>query len=318
LTSAADSGAPLFDGYVVVDWSAATTPRIGVDSIWIAFVARASDGPALRLLVNPPTRREAERILGDLLAEEARAGRSVLAGFDFPFAYSAGFAARLGLAGPPWRAVWNLLSSLLVEGERNANNRFAVAAELNRRISGAAFPFWGCPASCVAPTLAMICHREWDRRGLAEKRLTELRVSGPQPAWKLAGTGSAGSQGLTGMPVVARLRDDPRLAGRSRVWPFETGLHAPSPPAGIVFAEVYPSLVEIAPRPGEPKDSAQVRALAEWFAAEDTAGRLAALLEGDPALSAAERAIVEAEEGWVLGVVSGTRRPQRNARRSAR
>jgi precorrin-8X/cobalt-precorrin-8 methylmutase len=305
-----DSG-PLFDGYVVVDWSAAATPRIGRDSIWIAHVA----GGALRLLTNPPTRREAEAILRDLLRTEAAAGRSVLAGFDFPFGYPSGFAARLGLPGPPWRATWDTIAALLVEGERNSNNRFVAAAELNRRVSGASFPFWGCPASCVAPTLAMTCHREWEMRGLAEKRLTELRVRGPQPTWKLAGTGSAGSQGLTGIPVVRRLRDDPQIASHSRVWPYETGLAAPRQ-GGIVFAEVYPSLAEIAPAPGEPKDSAQVRALASWFAEEDRGGRLAPLFGGDPALTPGERATVEAEEGWVLGVVSGTRRPRRNAPRS--
>ena len=70
------------------------------------------------------------------------------------------------------------------------------------------------------------------------------------------------------------------------------------------------------PSPGEAKDSAQVRALAGWFAAEDAAGRLAAFFAGDPALAAEERATVEREEGWVLGVVSGTRRPPRNAPRS--
>jgi precorrin-8X/cobalt-precorrin-8 methylmutase len=306
----------LFDGYVVVDWSAAATPRVGPDSIWIAHVAWRHDEPELRLLVNLPTRREAERILGERLAAEAAAGRRVLAGFDFPFAYSAGFAARLRLAGPPWRATWDVIAALVQEGERNANNRFAAAAELNRRASGAAFPFWGCPASCVPPTLRMTCHGEWEERGLAEKRLTERRVSGPQPAWKLAGTGSAGSQGLTGIPVVARLRDDPRLASHALVWPFETGLGAPPAGAAVVFAEVYPSLVATAPAPGEPKDSAQVRALAAWFAAEDAAGRLPALFAGDPGLTPEERRVVETEEGWVLGVVSGTRRPRRNAPRS--
>jgi precorrin-8X/cobalt-precorrin-8 methylmutase len=306
-----DSG-PLFDGYVVVDWSAAAIPRIGPDSIWIAHVA----GGALRLLTNPSTRREAEEILRDLLRTEATAGRSVLAGFDFPLGYPGGFAARLGVSGSPWRATWDMIAALLVEGERNANNRFAAAAELNRRVSGTCFPFWGCPASCVAPTLMMTCHREWEMRGLAEKRLTELRVRGPQPTWKLAGTGSAGSQGLTGIPVVRRLRDDPQIAWQARVWPYETGLAAPRRQAGIVFAEVYPSLAEIAPAPGEPKDSAQVRALARWLAEEDLDGRLAPLFVGDPALTPKERATVEAEEGWVLGVVSETRRPPRNAQRS--
>jgi precorrin-8X/cobalt-precorrin-8 methylmutase len=305
---------PLFEGYVVVDWSAAATPRLGPDSIWIAHVERTAAGPAERLVVNPPTRRAAERVLGDLLATEAAAGRGILVGFDFPFGYSSGFAARLGGVGRPWRATWDAIAALLEDDDRNANNRFAVAAELNRRASGAAFPFWACPASRIAPTLAMTCHRDWDRLGLAEKRLTERRVRGPQPTWKLAGTGSAGSQALTGIPVVARLRDDPRLASRARVWPYETGLRVPERGLSIL-AEVYPSLVELAPLAGEVKDSAQVRASARWFAEQDAAGTLAPLFLGDPALTAEERAVVE-EEGWILGVVSDSRRPRRNAPRS--
>jgi precorrin-8X/cobalt-precorrin-8 methylmutase len=306
---------PLFDGYVVVDWSAAAIPRRGPDSIWIAHLGRVGGSLVERLLVNPPTRRAAERMLGDLLAGEAAAGRGVLVGFDFPFGYSSGFAARLGIEEPPWRATWDTIAALLRDDERNANNRFAVAAELNRRASGAAFPFWACPASRIAPTLEMTCHRDWERLGLAEKRLTERRVRGPQPAWKLAGTGSAGSQALTGIPVVARLRDDPRLTAQTRLWPYETGLRVPER-ALIVLAEVYPSLAELAPRPGEVKDSAQVRAAARWFADQDAAGALAAYFLGDPALTADERAIVEAEEGWILGVVSDARRPKRNAPRS--
>ena len=33
-------------------------------------------------------------------------------------------------------------------------------------------------------------------------------MRGPQPGWKLAGTGSAGGQALTGIPVLRALRDD--------------------------------------------------------------------------------------------------------------
>jgi hypothetical protein len=71
-----------------------------------------------------------------------------------------------------------------------------------------------------------------------------MRLRRLQPGWKLLGTGSAGSQALTGIPVVRRLRDDPLLAARAQVWPFETGLR----PLGraetsgrLIFAEIYPS-----------------------------------------------------------------------------
>ena len=68
-----------------------------------------------------------------------------MVGFDFPFGYPAGFAARLGLEGPPWRAVWDEIARLIEDDEGNRNNRFEVGAEFNRRVSGGRFPFWGCP-----------------------------------------------------------------------------------------------------------------------------------------------------------------------------
>ena len=69
----------------------------------------------------------------------------------------------------------------------------------------------------------------------------------------------------------------------------------------IIFAEVYPSLVEPAPERNPVKDARQVRSIAAHFAALDEAGALGALFEGDPALTPAERAIVETEEAWILG-----------------
>ena len=309
---------PLFDAYLIVDWSAAAVPRRGPDSIWFCHLVRAANGGG-RLheaaIENPPTRREAEAALAGRLADDLAAGRATLIGFDFPIGYPAGFAARL--AGPDaegaadWRTVWQAIDTLLEDGPDNANNRFAAAAELNRRASGALFPFWGCPAHRAGPHIAPTSHRAWDREGLAEKRLTEERIVGPQPTWKLYGNGSAGGQALTGIPIVRRLREHPAIAGAARVWPFETGLRAPDPAKDggrVVFAEIYPSLVEPHPAPGEVKDSAQVRALARRFAELDTADKLAALFAGDPALTDGERARVEREEAWILGVTDGQRR----------
>jgi precorrin-8X/cobalt-precorrin-8 methylmutase len=249
-------------------------------------------GGRLAVLANPATRHAAESALADLLAAERASGRRVLVGFDFPFGYSRGFAQRLGHAD--WRGVWGEIARLVEDGADNANNRFAAAAALNARVSGRCFPFWGCPEGRACATLAMT-RPLYPAEGIEEKRLIERRVSGPQPVWKLAGIGSVGSQALTGIPVVARLR---RRFAEARIWPFETGLAAPGAP--LVLAEVYPSLV--APEKVEPKDAGQVRALARHFARLDAAGALAALFAGDAALTAEERRAVEREEAWILGV----------------
>jgi precorrin-8X/cobalt-precorrin-8 methylmutase len=296
----------LFDAYIMVDWSAANKPKQGKDSIWFSLLQRHSSGLLERALENPPTRHAAFLRLREMLREQACESRAALVGFDFPLGYARGFAAALRLDGPAWRAVWDELGNLLTDDESNDSNRFAVADDLNRRISGRGFfPFWGRPAGQVRQFLgATRLHKHVDG-GITERRLVELRATGAQTAWKLLGVGSVGSQALTGIPVVRRLRDDPEIAPHAEVWPFETGLRRLADDGRrprFVFAEIYPSLIKHVSENGEVKDSAQVRSLARYFAALDSRGELAELFAGDPRLGDAERIAVEQEEGWVLGV----------------
>jgi precorrin-8X/cobalt-precorrin-8 methylmutase len=295
----------LFDRVVIVDWSAAGQPKTGRDSIWICH--RGGDGEHC---LNPATRHCARLLLAGILAAAIESGERVLLGFDFPFGYPAGFAARLGLAGTPWRALWDELALLLHDGEDNRNDRFVVGAALNRRVSGGRFPFWGCPPSRAGEFLGPRHHRGHGADPLAERRLIDRWMVGAQPCWKLAYTGSVGSQALTGIPVVRSLRDDPRWADRARVWPFETGLRTPDK-AQIVFAEVWPSWWrgQIRPDYGPPNDRAQVRSVAEIFVNCDRAGELARWFAGDPNLTADQRRIVETEEAWTLGVTTPRRQP---------
>src|SRR5437763_7683143 len=130
----------LFDNYVIVDWSAASRPKTGRDSIWICH-----KGPGGERVENPATRHLARLLLADIIGAAAARRQRVLLGFDFPFGYPAGFARRLGLGGTPWRAVWDEIAALLHDNEDNNNDRFELGAELNRRVSGTHFPFWGCP-----------------------------------------------------------------------------------------------------------------------------------------------------------------------------
>jgi len=293
----------MFDALVMVDWSAANVPRTGRDSIWICWHDRTGER-----LVNPATRHQAKMLLADWLVEPMARGERVLIGFDFPFGYPTGFAARLGLSGPPWRAVWEEIARLVSDDEHNNNNRFDVAALLNERISGDKFPFWGCPAQPARNCLGPKHHRGHEQNGLAERRLIDEYMRTAQPCWKLLGAGSVGGQVLTGIPVVRALRDDPRWADNARVWPFETGLQAP-PDGALIMAEVYPSLWSVSPGAGETKDAAQVRTVARHFAELDRAGALASLFAGDPTLTREQRKRVEAEEAWTLGVTTRAQPP---------
>jgi len=292
----------LFDLYILVDWSAARVPKTGRDSIWICRLTR--DGA--ETVANPPTRAAARALLAEMLEDAAANGERVVAGFDFPFGYPTGFAGRLGLRGTPWRAMWDEVARLIDDRDDNENNRFAVGAELNRRVSGARFPFWGCPVGFTHEHLGPQHHRGHTAdEPLKERRLIDEWMVGAQPCWKLAYTGSVGSQVLTGLPVVRALRDDARWAERTRIWPFETGLGLPDE-ARTVFAEVWPSWWKACAKLGPPNDKAQVRTVARIFAAADRNGVLAAWFSpdiGQEIGGADPRPVVE-EEAWTLGVTA--------------
>jgi hypothetical protein len=293
---------PLFDRYLTVDWSASSVPRIGKDSIWICSLGAEGD----QATENPPRRKVAEDAIRQHLMESVRRGERVLVGFDFPYAYARGFAAALGLAGEPWRAVWSELERLVRDdlGVPNGNNRFAVASELNSRLAHHAY--WGRPQHQPHAHLSalrdVVRYRiEGEEAGLAEWREVECclkrRHQHPHSAWKLLGAGSVGSQVLTGIPVVARLRDDPELGPVSRVWPFEVPVPDARPgEAAIVHAEIWPSLIDVPQIAGQVKDQTQVIRLATRLREEDRAGTLEGLFAAAGESEAAE------EEGWILGV----------------
>lgn len=312
-----DIDAPIFDGpsfdaYVIVDWSAAASPRTGADSVWVAAIERAREGRRVESLSNPATRRQAMDGLAAHLVDLVARDRRVLVGIDAALGYPAGFAARLCPDRPNWRGVWSHLAAAIADAPDNANNRFQVAADLNLRLSGRAFPFWGCPAQAAAATLSP---RKPDGFGdgsgdrLGEYRITDRRVRGPQSVWKLAYPGSVGSQTLLAIAHLDRLRNDARLRGAVRVWPLETRLAPLSRGDGdawrVIIAEVWPSMIPSARlAASEPRDAAQVRTLARHFARLDEGGALAALFAGPADLADAERAIIEREEAWILGIES--------------
>lgn len=280
----------LFDRYVAVDWSAAGRPTTGRDSIWIA-VLDTGRHPVPRL-VNPRTRQLAERELGEL---RTAAGRTLVA-VDASLGYPTGTADWFGLDGDDrWRAMWEHLAAHVTDDERNRNNRFEVAAALNRRRRPPG-PFWGRPA---AASIEGLDPRKPSAFPVPEFRRVEghLRGDGLRPAscWQLLGAGSVGSQTLTVLPVVHRLLG----RGSVEVWPFTTGLTAPTvPPGRLVVAETWPTAFGFDVHDHAVRDAAQVGAVVRHLRDADAAGDLARWFAPD--LPAAERAAVEVEEGWVL------------------
>ncbi len=294
----------LFSAYVIVDWSAAAKPTTGADSVWIGVLKRDVRFRLAFESFNPSTRAEAEKKLEALLADFKKRSERALIGFDFPLGFPRGFAAAAKLKGEtPWRAAWDELSKRVVDKPTNVNNRFNVAAQLNRLLSDGPFPFWGCPPKDAQTTLTATRLHPHGPDDLPEYRHGELAAKASSSIWKTYYNGSVGGQALLGIPAVARIKK--ARGDRARVWPFETGFktldEADLDGVDVVLAEVYPSMTKGAALPGEVKDQTQVRVLAEHYAKLDEAGRLGALF-GPPKDAAADTVLdAEREEGWVLG-----------------
>ncbi|MDD7971917.1 molybdopterin guanine dinucleotide synthesis [Roseinatronobacter alkalisoli] len=279
MTGRGPDGTPQgFDRILVVDWSANSTPKRGADSIWIGSAGAGATPPE-----NMPTRALAMDGLRARINAGLSAGHRVLVTFDIGFGFPAGFAQRVtGQASA--LAVWDWLALRITDDARNRNNRFDVAAGINRLFPGVG-PFWGRPVGRDLPDLP---DKGTARQGhgLAELRATEALCAGAHPMWKLYTTGSVGSQSLLGQAHLARLRVE--YGRHLAVWPMQGA------GAQVVLAETYLSLIGAAVRVAQGyacKDAAQVDLLARAFAGVDMAGLLVA-----PAAAHVLR-----DEGWILG-----------------
>ena len=300
--------ARLFGAYVIADWSASSKPKTGKDSVWIGVLKRDVRFRLTFEAFNPPTRAAAETQLRTTLADLRRRGDKALIGFDFALGYPEGTAKALGLKDPAWASMWAFLAKDVRDKADNTNNRFAVAAKMNRLMTNEARPFWGAPANdqqrwlagtkpphgADLPPLLRRCETATQGRGRA----------GAKTVWQIYGNGTVGSQAIVGIPAVKRLADE--LGDKGAVWPFTTGWRAPTAealkPLDAVIAEVYPSLFPTVPEAGEIADRAQVRAACEHFARLDETGKLAAAMTAPKAADEATVQAVETEEGWILGV----------------
>ncbi|NBU28492.1 MAG: cobalamin biosynthesis protein CbiG, partial [Caulobacteraceae bacterium] len=146
--------ARLFDAFIMVDWSASATPKTGKDSVWIGVIKRDIRFRPTFEAHNPATRAAALTILREVLGDLRRKGERTLVGFDFPLGYPEGTVAKLGLAPADWSSMWKFLADNVVDKPTNLNNRFAVANKMNRLMTNAARPFWGCPAKDAQTWLA--------------------------------------------------------------------------------------------------------------------------------------------------------------------
>jgi hypothetical protein len=308
-----------FDAYIFIDWSSRN--RIGPDNpcsdaVWEGKYTRES-----RNLIETyyRTRRECIDSVRSSLSSYVTKGYRVLLGFDFPYGYPKGLAQCLGLSDdyPPWQNVWTAISSQVTDSKKNKSNRFMAASKLNTLVGySEAGPFWGVPKTqetiflqTKSPEFPFI-----SRNGVVIDRLriVELHLRGVQESWKLFGAGSVGSQALTGIPYVRKLRFDPSFSEKSAVWPFETSFTpTPTPKVGpfILHAEIWPGVVkssvnQILMRDKTIiKDQAQVRAMCLWASELDERAEFGQLFDTPEGLDATDIDSCINHEGWVLGAI---------------
>lgn len=299
--------ARLFDAVIIADWTAAEGKKLGDQSVWIGVAKRDVRFRLYTETHNTATRAEGEALLNKLISEHRKRGDRVLVGFDFNLGFPAGTAARLKLTGTPWSAMWKFLASNVVDKADNTNNRYQVAAKMNRLMTDEAWPFWGAPAKQAQRWLTTTKPPAGAGADIPEFRATEDAVRKgklqPKSVWQMHGAGAVGGQTLVGVPMVRRLLES--LGPSGAVWPFGTGWRALDTadvePLSALVVEVWPSMFPVKPEPGEFKDQAQVRATAEALAKMDEAGDLAKAFAPPKGADEALIALVEQEEGWILG-----------------
>jgi hypothetical protein len=110
--------------------------------------------------------------------------------------------------------------------------------------------------------------------------------------------GAVGSQTLLGLPAVHRLLEDPALASRARLWPFETAWDRAIGEDAVVIAEMWPSLVDCSRQSYPIKDECQVAVVRDW--ALDQPAALARGLARPADLSDEDERVAREVEGWIV------------------
>ncbi len=295
----------LFGAYVIVDYTAAEGRKTGESSLWIGVMKRDVRFRLSYEAHNPATRAEGLALLRTLLADLKKRGDRVFLGLDFALAFPRGTVKKLALAGEPWAALWDFLGKNIVDKPDNSNNRFQVAAKMNRLMTDQAYPFWGCPKNAAQKWLSTLKPEtlgDFPDLRLTEDALRKSKKATPKSLWQMHGAGVAGGQAMLGIAAFKALLSE----SSGKVWPFETGFGALDEAAldsvPVLAAEVNPGLYDGVTHSGEVKDAAAVRLTAEALADLDDKGQLGALFAVPKGLKDAQVAVAEKEEGWILGL----------------
>ena len=298
----------MFNGYIMVDWSAANSRTTGKDSIWVAeLMGNVNDV----ILTNYPTRSCFRKYLKGKMEEATENNKRLLIGFDFPFGYPANAYGKFSFKDcDDWKGLWKLISTNIkdnIKNYANKNNRFYVASDFNKCFPDNKRPFWGHPTGTnhdgQYPYLENNPPQVYDDNFLSEFRIIEKTLGNqhninPKSVWQLFCGVTVGGQTLMGIPTLQKVKDHKEID--CVIWPFENI----DDKTKHVIAEIYPSIWDTQ-GDHDINDANQVYTVAKNIAYLDETNLLQKFLnapfdyERDNKIN--EGDIIK-KEGWILGV----------------
>ncbi len=291
----------MFNGYIMVDWSAANSRTTGADSIWVAELL--GDLTQIKLM-NYPTRTCVRKYLKSIMKEATEKNHRLLIGFDFPFGYPANAYSKFCFKDyNNWYSLSQFIHDKITDTDKNKNNRFDVASDFNKCFPDNNGPFWGRPTDKKNkdkyPYLKNENPKIYNEKLISEFRHVEDKLkeqTGKQAksVWQLFSGVTVGSQTLMGIPTLHKLKKYTNCA----IWPFESIDNK----SKHVIAEIYPSIwkskEEDKRNLGLVKDAGQVKTVVEQIFCHDRDDSLQDLFNAPNSYG---ENITE-KEGWILGV----------------
>ncbi len=300
----------MFNGYIMVDWSAANVSAPENESPNAIWTACWIDGKSY-----PPRYHRTRLAVFDYLTLIMKAtkekGQRLLIGLDFAFGYPADSYGKFCFKDcDDWKDLWKLISTNIkdnIKNYENWNNRFYVASDFNKCFPDNNGPFWGRPTDeknkDKYPYLKNNPSQGYGNTLPSEFRHVENAVRNPprilpKSVWHLFDNFPVGGQTLMGIPTLHKLKECKKLD--CVIWPFENiddkDKH--------VIAEIYPSIWDI--QGDHPiRDANQVYTVAKNIAYLDENELLQKFLnapfdyERDNKIN--EGDIIK-KEGWMLGI----------------
>ena len=269
---------PLFERYVGIDYSGATT---STDSLKGLRVFASTPFAPPREVQPPPSPRRywTRREIAEWLARELASGVRTLVGIDHGFSFPIKYFEKYQLA-LDWPA---FLDDFQRHWPTDEDNLYVDFIRDGPHGNGK----------------ARTGNSKW-------RRITEVRTGG-KSVFHFDCQGSVAKSTHAGIPWLRYLRN--RLGAKAHFWPFDGW--DPGDTKSVI-AEVYPRLWKgLFDVPGLTPDQQDAYSAAAWMRREDQAGSLPQCFS--PGLSEEEEKVARIE-GWILGLNDAPPEPKRQTR----